>query len=80
VITTCSDKKCVVVSLIHPFTGASSDHLVKYFVAVMIYLSPDLFVGGLIGPTKSISHFSNTCKFTFCLRGISSLLLGLPTL
>jgi hypothetical protein len=59
---------------------STSADFVKYFVAVIMYLALDLFVGGLIGPKKSISHFSNTCKVTCGLRGISSLLFGLPTL
>jgi hypothetical protein len=60
--------------------GVASAHLVKYSVIVMIYLAPDVFAGGLIGKTKSIAHFSNTCKVTCGSRGISSLLLGFPTL
>jgi hypothetical protein len=79
-VITCSNKKCVVVYVIQPLTGASFSHLVKYFVAGMIYLAPDLFDGEWIGPTKSIAHFSNTCKVICGIRGISSLMLGLPTL
>jgi hypothetical protein len=60
--------------------GVASSHLVKYFVIAMIYLAPDLFAGGWIGPTKSIAHLSNTYKVTCGLRGISYLLLGLPIL
>jgi hypothetical protein len=37
--------------------------MVKYSVTVMIYLTPGLLGGGLIGPTKSTSHLSNTFKF-----------------
>jgi hypothetical protein len=79
---TYSNKKCVVVSTLQSFTGATFSHLVKYSIRVMImiYLAHELFVGGLIGPTNSISHLLNTCKVTFGLRGILSLLLGLVTL
>jgi hypothetical protein len=56
-VITCSNKKGVVVFVLQSLTGVASSHLVKYSVALMIYLSPDIFVGGLIGPTKSISHF-----------------------
>ena len=77
---TCSNKKCVVVSVLQSFSGATSSHLVKYSVVVMIYLDPDLFSSGLIGPTKSISHLSNACNVTCGRSGILSLLLGLPTL
>jgi hypothetical protein len=76
----CSNKKCVVVSALQSFTGASYAHLVKYLVALIMYLAPDLFVGGLIGPTKSIAHLLNTCKVSCGLRGISYLLFGFPTL
>jgi hypothetical protein len=62
------------------FTSVSSTHLVKYFITVIIYLAFDILVGGLIGPTKSISHLSNTCKVTCGLSGISSLPDGFPTL
>jgi hypothetical protein len=79
-VITCSNKKCVVVSALQYFTGAASTHLVKYFVAVIMYLAPILLAGGLIGPTKSIAHLSNACNVTCGRSGISSLLLGLPTL
>ena len=77
---TFSNKKCVVVSALQSFTGAASFHLVKYSVAVIMYLVPVLFVGGLIGPTKSIAHLSNACNVIYGISGISSLLLGLPAL
>jgi hypothetical protein len=63
-VITYSNKKCVVVSTLQSFTSASSAHLVKYFFEAIIYLSPEIFDGGLIGPTKSISHFPKTYKFT----------------
>jgi hypothetical protein len=66
--------------MLQSLTGIDSSHLVKYLVAVMIYLAPDLFVGGLIGPKKSISHLSNTYIVTCGIRGISSLMLGFQTL
>jgi hypothetical protein len=77
---TFSNKKSVVVSVLQYFTSVASAHIVKYYVAVMIYLAPDLFVGGLIGPIISISHLSNNCEVTCGLRGIASRLLGFPTL
>jgi hypothetical protein len=79
-VITCSNKNCVVVFALQYLIGVASAHLVKYSVAVMIYLDPDLFSGGLIGPTKSIAHFSNTCRVNCGFRDISSLMLGLPTL
>jgi hypothetical protein len=79
-VITYSNKKCVIASSLQYVIGVSFAHFVGYYVTVMIYLSLDLFVGGLIVPTKSISHLSNTCNITCGLRGISSLLLGLPTL
>jgi hypothetical protein len=71
-VITFSNKKCGVVYALKSFTGVASTHVVKYFIAIIIYLAPDLFASGLIGPTKSISHFSNTYKVTCGLRGISS--------
>jgi hypothetical protein len=61
-------------------TGVASAHLVKYFVAMIMYLAPDLLVDGLIGPTKSIAHLSNACNVTCGCKGISSLLDEFPTL
>jgi hypothetical protein len=75
-----SNRKCVSVSVLYLLNNVASSHHLKYYVIVMMYLAPDLLDGGLIGPTKSISHLSNTCKVTSGIKGISSLLLGLPTL
>jgi hypothetical protein len=61
-------------------TGVALAHLVKYYVVVIISMAPDLLASVLIGPTKHISHLSNTCKLTCGLSGISSLLDGFPTL
>jgi hypothetical protein len=58
----------------------ASAHLVKYYVIVIMYLSPVHFPGGLIGPTKSMGHFSNACKVSCGDNGISSLLDSFPTL
>jgi hypothetical protein len=79
-VITCLNRKCDVVPSLQSFTGATYAHLVRYYVAVIMYLAPVLFVGGLIGPTKSIYHLSNTFNVTCGCNGISSLLLGLPTL
>jgi hypothetical protein len=68
-----------VVALQSLFSLASA-HLVKYFVAVMMYLALVRFPGGFIGPTKSMAHFSNACKVRCGAKGISSLLDGFPTL
>ena len=58
-VITFSNKKWVVISVLQSLTGASSAHMVKYSVVVMIYLSPDLLAGELIGSTKSISDLPN---------------------
>jgi len=42
--------KCDVVSALQSFTGVTYVDIVKYYVAVMIYIALDLFVGGLIDP------------------------------
>jgi hypothetical protein len=79
-VITCSKKKCVVVSALQYLTSAPSAHIVKYSIEVMIYIAPNFFVGGWIGPTNYIAHFSNTYEVICGLSGISYLLLGLPTL
>jgi hypothetical protein len=77
---TFSNKKFVAFLALQSLAGVNSSHLVRYYVTTMMQLSLDHFVGGLIGPTKCMAHLSNTFKVTCGLRGISSLLLGLPTL
>jgi hypothetical protein len=57
-----------------------STHLVKYSVAMMMYQAPVCFLGVLIGPTKSMAHFLNTCNVNWGAKGISSHLEGFPTL
>jgi hypothetical protein len=75
-----SNMKCTVVVALQYLTALSSAHLVKYYVAVIMYLAPVHFPGGFIGPTKSMAHFSNACKVSYDAKGISSLLDGFPTL
>jgi hypothetical protein len=75
-----SNIKCAVVVALQSFTALASAHLVKYYVAVMIYLAPVCFPGGFIGPTKSMAHFSNACRVICGANGISSLHDGFPTL
>ena len=72
--------KCAAMAASQFLTGFASAHLVRYSVAVIIYLAPVLFSGGLIGPTKSIAHLSNACSVIYGRNGISSLLEGFPTL
>jgi hypothetical protein len=79
-VITCSNRKCDVVSTLQSFIGVASAHLDKYSIAVIMYLALVLFVGGLIGPTNSITHLLNAFNVTYGCNGISSLLLGLPTL
>ena len=71
---------CVAVVASQFLTGFASAHLVRYSVAVMMYLAPVRFPGGLIGPTKSIAHLSNAYSVIYGRSGISSLLEGFPTL
>jgi hypothetical protein len=79
-VITCSNNKWVAISALQSFTSVASTHVVRYFITVMMYLSPVIFVGELIGPTKSIAHLLNASSVTYGCNGISSLLLGLPTL
>jgi hypothetical protein len=58
----------------------SSTHLVKYFVVVIMYRALVRLRGGLIGPTKSMTHFLNTFNVNCGAKGISSLQEGFPTL
>ena len=76
---TCSNRKFIIVFALQSFTIVASSHLVSYSFVVIIYLAPDLLVCGLIVPTKSIAHLSNTLRVTWGFRGISSLLDGFPT-
>jgi hypothetical protein len=75
-----SNMKCAVVMELQSLTALASTHLVKYFVAVIMYLAPVHFPGGFIGRTKSMDHFSNACRVNCGANGISSLLDGFPTL
>jgi hypothetical protein len=75
-----SNRNHVVVSTVQSITSVASTHLVKYSVAVMMYLSPNLLNYGLIGPTNSMDHLSNYCNVTCGFNGISSHLDGFPTL
>ena len=61
-------------------TALAFAHLVRYSVPVMIYLAPVHFLGGLIGPTKSIAHLSNAHNVICGRSGISSLREFFPTL
>jgi hypothetical protein len=79
-VITCSKKNCATIYALQSFTGAASSHLVRYSVAVTMYLAPVVLAGGLIDLTKSIAHLSNACNVTCGHSDISSLLLGLPTL
>jgi hypothetical protein len=57
-----SNMNYVDVVTLYSLTSLDFSHLVKYSVAVIMYLTPMHFLGGLIGPTKSMDHFSNACK------------------
>jgi hypothetical protein len=74
-----SNMKHAAVVALQSLISLASAHLVKYYVAVIMYLSRVCFPGGLIGPTKSMAHFSNACKVSYGAKGISSLLEGFPT-
>jgi hypothetical protein len=58
-VITCSNIKCVVVSALQSFTGVASTHIFRYSIVVIIYLTPIILAGGLMGPTNSITHLSN---------------------
>jgi hypothetical protein len=75
-----SNMKHAVVVALQSLTSLAYAHLVKYFVAVMIYLASMHFLGGFIGPTKSMAHFSNDCNIIWGANDISSLLEGFPIL
>jgi hypothetical protein len=75
-----SNMKRAVVVAPQSLTTLASTHLVKYYVAVMMYLAPMRFPGGFIGPMKSMAHFSNACRVIYGANGISSILDGFSTL
>jgi hypothetical protein len=80
ILTTFSNRNHVAVFVIQSVTSVASAHLVKYYVTVIIYLGYDLLASGLIGPMKSISHLSRSCRGTYVCKGILSLMDGFPTL
>jgi hypothetical protein len=57
IVITYSNKKCVGVSALQSLTSVSSSHLFKYSVVVMIYISLDILVGGLIGTKNLLPTF-----------------------
>lgn len=63
----------IVIATLQSFMGYTSVHLVKYSVSVMMYRAPIFFVGGLISPTKSMAHLSNSCNDNFGFISNSSL-------
>ena len=71
---------CAAVAASQFLTALASAHLVRYYVPMMMYLAPDHFLGGLIGPKKSISHLSNARSVIYGRSSISSLCEGFPTL
>jgi hypothetical protein len=75
-----SNMNHVAIAALHSLTTLSFSHLLKYSFVVIMYRAPLLFPGGLIGPIKSIAHFSNACKVSYGAKGISSLMEGFPTL
>ena len=75
-----SKMNCVAVAASQSLTALVSAHLVRYYVPVMMYLTPVHFPGGLIGPTKSIAHLSNARSVICGRSGISSICVGFPTL
>ena len=75
-----SNTNHAVVVALQSLTTLASAHMVKYFVTVIMYLDPVRFLGGLIGPTKSMAHFSNAYKVSWGDKGMSSLQEGFPTL
>jgi hypothetical protein len=75
-----SNMKCIDVVALQSLIDVASSHLFKYYVTMIMYLVPVCFLGGFIGPMKSMSHFSNSCKVSRGSNDISSLLYGFPTL
>jgi hypothetical protein len=69
-----SKMNCAAVVAPQSLTSLASAHLVKYYVAVIMYRDPVCLPSGLIGPTKSMAHFLNTCNVNCSAKGISSLL------
>jgi len=75
-----SKMNCTVVVALQSLTSLASSHPVKYYVVVMMYLAHVCLPSGLIGPTTSMAHFSNTCSVNCGSKGISSRLDIFPTL
>jgi len=79
-VNTYSKRNFVVIEHVQSFIGYASTHLVKYLVVVMMYCTLVFFLGGWIGPTKSIAHFSNGFNVTCGINDNSSLHDVLPVL
>jgi len=45
-MSTCSNRKCVVVYALQYLTGVASTHIERYSITVMMYHAPDLLMGG----------------------------------
>jgi hypothetical protein len=55
-VTSFSNRNHAAVFGMESKTGVVFSHLVKYFVAVIMYLVLDLLADGLTGPTNYITH------------------------
>jgi hypothetical protein len=65
------------VFVVQSLTDATSSHLVRYSMEVIMYLSPVQHADELMGPTKSISHFLKGSSVITGNNGSSSLQQGL---
>jgi hypothetical protein len=75
-----SNMKHGTIVALQSLTTLALAHLVKYYIIVIMYLAPVHFLGGFIGPTKSMAHLSNAYRVSCGANDISSLLDGFPTL
>ena len=64
-VTTLSNINYTAISVVQFVTSVVYAHLVKYSIAVIMYLSRDPLVDGLIGFTRSIAHLSNDFNVTY---------------
>jgi hypothetical protein len=75
-VITFSKMNCDSISIVQYLIGATSTHLVRYSVGVMMEHARVQRIGGLMDPTKYISHLLNDVSTVTGNKGSSSLRQG----
>lgn len=54
-------KNLTAMSVVQSLTGVAFAHIVRYSIAIIMYLMRDCLASGVMGPMKSIALFSKIC-------------------